>query len=214
MTVTEYNDPNAAFNSIVNHGFSTNPQVTPEQHYTGPYGPPVPHHPAPVKTGVTPRGKAVMAIAATLIVGGSLIGYQHYAAAQAANEVRAQELQIEQQKIDIERLKALGKATEAAQKTQAASDKARQTKIDACVAANKGLVGKQLGATYRSVLDDCQAQYPDSAVNVGDMQSAASAQNNGSGGGGANGLLVGAGVVIVGGLVTAARRTTRSNGTA
>lgn len=206
--MNEYNDPHAAFNDIMREGFALNPQVTPAQTPAGPYGP----H-AAVKTGVTPRGKAALVIAATLVAGGSLLGYQHYSAAQAANQIRAQELSIEQQKIDLERIKALGKVNETAQKTQNVADKARQVKVDSCVAENKSLVGKQLGATYRSVLDDCQAQYPDSGVNTADMQTAASANDSGSGGGAANGLSIVAGIALVGGLVTVARKTTRSNKT-
>ena len=201
--MNEYNDPDHAFNGIVNHSFQTNPQVSPQaapqQSYTDPhpYGPPV--HPArPVRTGLTPRGKAGLALAATVVAGGSLLGYQHYAAAQAANQVKAQELSIQQQKIDLEKAKALDKANKAAAKTQTAAETARQAKVDACVKDNKGLVGKQLGATYRSVLDDCQAQYPATPTNTGDMQEAASSSSTGSGGGATNVLLVGGGVLVLG----------------
>jgi hypothetical protein len=205
MTMTDWNDPNA-FDGIVNHSFQANqqvnPQVTPAQPYTdpSPYGPPAPHHGHPVKTGLTPRGKAALAIAATVVAGGGLLGWQHYAAGQAAAQVKAKELSIEQQKLDIQRLKALGDANQAAQKTQTAQDKTRQKQIDACVQDNKGLVGKQLGATYRSVLDDCQAQYPATA-STGDMQEAASASDSASGGGATNILLVGGGALALGAIV-------------
>lgn len=209
--MNEYNDPDHAFNGIVNNSFAANPQVTPAQSYTDPnhqpYGPPAPHPGHPVKTGLTPRGKAALAIAATIVAGGGLLGWQHYAAGQAANEVKAKELSIEQQKLDLEKLKALGKANETAAKTQSAADKTRQAKVDACVKENKTLVGKQLGATYRSVLDDCQAQYPDTA-NTSDMQEASSSQSTGSGGGAGNFVLVGGGVLAVG-LVIAVKKGSR-----
>lgn len=201
--MNEYNDPDHAFNGIINSSFAANPQVSPQaapqQSYTDPhpYGPPL-HPTRPVRTGLTPRGKAGLAVAATVVAGGSLLGYQHYAAAQAANQVKAQELSIQQQKLALEQQKALDKANKAAAKTQTAAETARQAKVDACVKDNKGLVGKQLGATYRSVLDDCQAQYPATPTNTGDMQEAASSSSTGSGAGASEGLLIGAGALVIG----------------
>jgi hypothetical protein len=142
MTMTDWNDPNA-FDGIVNHSFQTNPQTTTPQAtpppYTDPhpYGPPAPHHGPPVKTGLTPRGKAALAIAATIVAGGGLLGWQHYAAAQAANQVKAQELKIEQQKLALEQQKALDKSAQSAQKTQTVAASNRQKHIDACVQNNK-----------------------------------------------------------------------------
>jgi hypothetical protein len=222
MTMNEYNDPNADFNGIINNAFTprphTNPQVTPGQTYTsptdfytdthtgthGPYGPPPAHQQRPVKTGLTPRGKAALAIAATICAGGGLLGYQHYAAAQAANQVKAQELQIEQQKLALEQQKALDKATQTAQKTQTVADANRQKKIDACVENNRGLVGKQLGATLSSVIDDCQKQYP-ATTNTGDMQEAATASTTGGSGNATDILLVG-GAALALGVGVAVRR--------
>lgn len=222
--MSEYNDPNADFDNIINNAFtpnpSTNPQVTPGQTYTGPahtytdthhsthgpYGPPPAHQARPVKTGLTPRGKAVLAIAATICAGGGLLGWQHYAAAQAANQVKAQELQIEQQKLALEQQKALDKATQTAQKTQTVADANRQKKIDDCVQSNRSLVGKQLGATLSSVIGDCQKQYP-ATTNTGDMQEAATASSTGSGGGATDLLLVGGAVVALGIGFTVKRAT-------
>lgn len=221
--MNEYNDPNA-FDNIINNAFTpnpaTNPQVTPGQTYTspaqpytdthtgthGPYGPPPAHQQHPVKTGLTPRGKAALAIAATICAGGGLLGWQHYAAAQAANQVKAQELQIEQQKLAIEQQKALDKATQTAQKTQSVADANRQKKIDSCVDANKGLVGKQLGATLSSVIQDCQSQYP-ATTSTGDMQEAATASSTGGSGRATDLLLVGGAVVALGIGFTVRRAT-------
>lgn len=197
--MNEYNDADA-FNGIINHGFDTNPQASPPTQYTDPtpYGP-APHHGAPVKTGLTPRGKAVMvAFAAPLLLGG-LLGWQHYASTQAANDLKAQELSLQQQQLEVEKLKALGEANQAQQKTQTAAYQARQKLIDSCVEDNKGLVGKQLGATYRSVLEDCQMQYPDTAATGADMQEAASASTSSSGGSGVNDfVLIGGGALALG----------------
>lgn len=224
--MNEYNDPNADFDGIIHNAFTPhpgmNPQVTPGQTYTGPaytptdiphsshapYGPPPAHHQGrPVKTGLTPRGKAALAIAATICAGGGLLGWQHYAAAQAANQVKAQELKIEQQKLALEQQKALDKANQTAQKTQTAADANRQKKIDDCVNANKGLVGRQLGATLSSVIDDCQKQYP-ATTNAGDMQETATASSTGGSGGATDILLVGGAAVALG-IGLAVKRATR-----
>ncbi|NUQ95889.1 MAG: hypothetical protein HOY79_04770 [Streptomyces sp.] len=199
--MTEYNDPNAAFDGIINSNhWSGNPQASvptaPPPGYTDPhpYGPPAPGR--PVKTGLTPRGKAGIAVVTAIVAGGGLLGYQHYAAAQAANQVKAQQLAIQQQELDLRKQKALEKANQAAAKTASAQETARQKQIDACVQANKGLVGKQLGQTLSGVISDCQAQYPASA-NTGDMQEAANTQSTG-GGGADKGLLIGVGVLVAG----------------
>jgi hypothetical protein len=210
MTMNEYNDPNA-FDGIVHHNFQANPQVPPAQPYTDPhpYGPPAPHHGAPVKTGLTKRGKAVLTIAAVALAGGGLITWQHHADTAAANELKAKELQIQQDKLALEQQKALDKTNKDTAKAQTAADQARQAKVDACVNQNRGLVGKQLGYRIGDVIDDCQKQYPDTA-NSADMQEAASAQSTGSSGsGGTEGLLVGAGFLLVGGMWIGLRKATR-----
>jgi hypothetical protein len=210
MTMSEYNDPDA-FNGIIHNGFGVNPnpQTSPQQpSHTDPhpYGPPAAHQGHPVKTGLTPRGKAAIAIAATVVAGGGLLGWQHYASAQAANEVKAKELAIEQQKLDLEQQKALEKANKEAAKTQTSAESARQKQIDACVQDNKGLVGHQLGATLSSVIQDCQTQYP-ASTSTGDMQEAASTSSTDGGAGASNFLLVGGGFLVVGAWVFVRRAT-------
>lgn len=191
---------NDGFDDVINGGF----------HTPGPYGlnPHIPAHSIPVKPGLTRRGRAALAIGVTVLAGGGLLGYQHYATAQAANELKAKELQIEQDKIALEQQKALDNASRDAEETRQAADKERRALVDGCVNDNKALVGKQLGVTYRSVLEDCQAQYPDSGTTGADIQEAASASDSADGGSASTGLLIGGGVVL-GGLLFAAKRATR-----
>lgn len=200
--MNEYNDPDHTFDGIISHSWTENSQAstpTPTGHtsYTDPhpYGPPAPGR--PVKTGLTPRGKAGIAVITALVAGGGLLGYSHYAATQAANQVKAKELAIEQQKIDLEKQKALDKANKAAAKTASAQETARQKKIDACVKDNKSLVGKQLGQTLEGVIDDCQKQYPQ-AADTSSMQQAADSSPSNNSSTGVDGLLIGGGVLVVG----------------
>jgi hypothetical protein len=143
------------------------------------YGYPV----QPVKPGLTKRGKAALAIGATVIAGGGLLAWQNHSEQAAANQVRAQELAVQQQQIELEKLKEINKATTAQQKTQETQDVERKKQIDACVQADKGLVGKQLGVTYSSVLNDCRTQFgtPGDDRSVS-MQETVSASDAGSGG--------------------------------
>ncbi|CQR59281.1 hypothetical protein [Streptomyces leeuwenhoekii] len=145
----------------------------------GPYGHPV----QPVQPGLTKRGKAALAIGATVIVGGGFLAWQNHAEQAAANEIRAQELAVRQQQIELEKMKELNKANVVQQKTQETLDAERQKQIDACVKTNKDLVGKQLGITYSRVLDDCQARFGtvNDATSAG-MQEAASTSDSGDGG--------------------------------
>jgi hypothetical protein len=204
MTMNEYNDPNHAFDGIINNSWTGNPQASaptaPPPGYTDPhpYGPPAPGR--PVKTGLTPRGKAGIAVVTAIVAGGGLLGYQHYAAVQAANQVKAQELAIQQQKIDLEKQKALDKANQQAAKTASTQETARQKHIDACVEGNKDLVGKQLGQTLEGVIDDCQKQYPENADTTGMQEAADSSPSHGSSSS-VDGLLIGGGVLVVGAFV-------------
>lgn len=174
----------------------------------GPYGSPTP---PPVKPGMTRRGKGALAVAGTVIAVGGMLTWQHYDSASEANQIKSQELAIQQQKFELEKLKVMNQVNTENAKTQATMDAARQKRIDACVTANKGLVGKQLGATYSSVLSDCQAQY--AATSTAGMQAAASASDTSgaSGGGISPSMLLGLGVggaLIVG---VAANRGKKTN---
>jgi hypothetical protein len=196
--------PDDRFDQIISEGYSVNRDEAIDEN---PYG--APAH--TVKPGLTKRGKAALAIGATVIAGGSLISWTHYSAQSSANETKAQELQLKQQQLELEKLKELNRISADKEKTQASVNKTVQKQIDACVNDNKGLVGKQLGATYRSVLEDCQAQYS-ATTSTDQMDTAASvSDSSGSGGAGVNqGLLIGGGALAVF-LVLAAKKGARSN---
>jgi hypothetical protein len=206
----DYNDPNA-FDGIVHHNFAPNQQAAPGQPYTDPhpYGPPAPHHGQPVKTGLTRRGKTALAIGVTVLATGGFLTWQHNSAEAAANQAKAQELALQRDQIALEMQKELNKASQQNKKTAATENNQRQKQIDACVNQNKGLVGKQLGATLASVISDCQTQYPAGGSTGDAMQEAGSATDASAGGGiGVSGSLAIGGGVLVLGLYTAARRRT------
>lgn len=196
--------PDDGFDQIINEEWDMNATQTAPR---GPYGQPV-YDPKP---GLTRRGKAAIAISVTVLASGGMLGYQHYSAQQSAASVKSQELSLKQQELRIQELKELNKAKAVNQKVQETHDAAQQKQIDACVDADKGLIGKQLGVTYGSVLEDCQSQYSASSSAGADMQEAASATDADSGGSGAGqGLLIGGGVLVLF-VAFAAKRSTRSN---
>lgn len=176
-----------------------------------PYGPPPAHTPTttPVKTGLTPRGKAAIGIGGAFIACGTLFAWTSYSNQQQEHDLKAQEFAIQQQQIQLEMQKELNKANTAAEERQDAENTERKKQVDACVKANQKLVGKQMGVTYQTVRDDCRDKYP--TVSDASMQAASNATD--SGGDGSNqGLLIGAGilglVVIVG-----SKRLTKSSAT-
>lgn len=194
--------PDPEFNDIISGGYGMQPQ--PAFTDPAPYG--IPPNSTAVKTGLTPRGKAALVFGATVIAGSSLLGWQHYSAQQATAEAKVQEIALKQAELRLEELRELNKVTTAQQETLNAADEKRQKKVDTCVNANKDLVGKQLGVTYRSVLEDCQAQYP-ATTNSSDMQAVATT-GAGTDGGINTGLLIGGGVLAVG-LAIAVKRSTK-----
>lgn len=212
MTVSPdpYNQhDDAEFNQVIG-GFH-NADYQPPTSVDAPYGPNphIPAHSIPgqsAKTGLTRRGKTALTIGSVVLAGTALITWQHHTETVAANELRAQELQIQQTKLALEQQKALDKANKDAQKTQTAAQKTRQAKVDACVNDNKDLIEHRLGTTLSSVIDDCQKQYPDTVAGA-DMQEAASTSSSGSSG--SQNLLIGAGAVLAGGLWIGARKVTR-----
>ncbi|MFD9443398.1 hypothetical protein [Streptomyces sp. NPDC060001] len=196
--------PNERFDQIIGQEWHTNPTHPISD---TPYGPPA----HPTKTGLTPRGKAALAFGATVIAGGSLFSVQHYSAVAAENQAKAAELSIQQDKLELQKIRELNRAEEISSKKLNSAGKERQKHIDSCVNANKSLVGKQLGATYRSVLDDCQAQYP-ATEDTSRMEATGSATDStSSGSGGINpGLLVGGGVLALG-LFVLVKKSTKSH---
>ncbi|MEU1078163.1 MULTISPECIES: hypothetical protein [unclassified Streptomyces] len=175
----------------------------------GPYG-----YAAPHKAGLTKRGRVALAISATALATGGLLTWQHYDAQASANQAKAAALQLQRDQIALEMQKELNKSTLTTQKTQSAAGKERQQQIDACVENNKGLVGKQLGATLGSVIADCQNQYGGAGTDT--MQSAASSRNTtaADGGGSSVSPAVFLGVTALGlGVAFAVRKGTRSDAT-
>jgi hypothetical protein len=145
----------------------------------GPYGAPTPQ---PVKPGLTKRGKVAVAIGVTVLAGGGMLLWQDYSAETEANQIKAQELSLQQQQLELERLKELNKAASQNAKAQATEDAATQKLIEACVDTDKSLVGKQMGVTYSSIVADCRSEYASNSTGA-DMQEAASVSDADTGDG-------------------------------
>ncbi|MGV9891719.1 hypothetical protein [Streptomyces sp. NPDC003395] len=161
----------------------------------------------PVKPGLTPRGKAGIAISAVVLAGGGLLFWQHTTEVSAANEAKAQQIQLEKERLELEKLKALNEAA----KTNTTGIDARQKQINACVDSNKDLIGKSVASRLQDIVGACQAQYTNPTATGGDMQAAASSSNSGTGKGSVNdGVLIG-GLAIAGIVAFTVRRSTRSN---
>jgi hypothetical protein len=196
----------AEFNSIIE--FQKRQSMNHQEHIdNSPYG-------VPQKPGLTKRGKAALGIGAAVIAGGSLIGYQSYAASAAENEAKAQEIALKQQQLELEKLKEMNRANAVGQKAQVSETKTRQAAINTCIKNASDQTGKEYGsASYRDVIDACQAQYAGSTA-ADDMQAAASSStaspSTGGGGGVNDGLLIGGGVLVLF-LVAAAKKGARSN---
>ncbi|MFF1444131.1 hypothetical protein [Streptomyces sp. NPDC058295] len=169
----------------------------------------------PVKPGLTRRGKVALAVGVTVIASGGMLTWQHYAAQAQENGLKSQELALKQQELRIQELKEINKATAAQSKEQEAEEADRKKFVDACVQADKSLIGKQMGVKYSSVVSDCQAQYQGGGSSAAgtDMASVGSAEGAGGGGGSSinsTGLLAitaGGGMLIA----VAARRTKKVN---
>ena len=177
----------------------------------GPYGTPATHTNQHVKPGLTKRGKVALAVGATVIAGGSMLAWQDYTENAQNNELRAQELALQQQQLEVEKLKEINKAATRNAETKATEDAATQKLIDTCIDTDKGLVGKQMGVTYSSIVADCRSEYAGTSTGS-DMQAVGSAEDvSGGDSGGINtGLLIGGGV-LGGALLFGARKATRSN---
>ncbi|MEU2873019.1 hypothetical protein ABZ769_28110 [Streptomyces olivoreticuli] len=163
------------------------------------------------KPGLTKRGKVALGIGVAVIAGGGLIGYQVHSANVAASEVKAQELSLKSQTLELEKIREMNRANEAGRQAAASEEKVRQASVDACVKNSADLVGKGFGSpSHRDIVSDCQSRYPGTSGGDG-MQPAGSAKAAGGSGGGVNqGLLIGGGVLVLF-LVAAAKKGTRSN---
>ncbi|MEU5660094.1 hypothetical protein ABZ802_31425 [Streptomyces sp. NPDC047737] len=197
-------DDRYRFDQIMNEEYNVPPTVSVEE---TPYG----GHIHPAKPGLTKRGKVALAIGATVIAGGGMLTWQHYNTEAQASEFRAQELQYKNNLLALEMQKELNKTNAANQKAQEAFSASQQKQIDACVDADKGLIGKQLGVTYRSVTDDCRTQYGASSDSGTAMQEAASSTDTGSGGGISPAVLLGIGTGGALLIAVAANRGKKNN---
>ena len=142
-----------------------------------------------------------------------MFAWQDYASDTKAADIRAQELQYKRDLLALEMQREINKTNEASTKAQETQNEKLQKQVKACVDADKGLIGKQLGTTYSSVLEDCQAQYGTTGNAGADMQEAASATDTSSGGGGIalnEGVLVAVGALGLGAVVLV-RKGARSN---
>ncbi|MFD5899149.1 hypothetical protein [Streptomyces sp. NPDC060366] len=173
-----------------------------------PYGAPAQPH----KAGLTKRGKAALGIGATLLAGGTLVGYQNYAANVAESEAKKQELTVQSQALELEKIRELNRAQESTRQVTAGYDTARQASIDKCVAKHSDQIGKGFGSpSYRDIVDACQAQYEPTTSTDAGMEEAASAKpSDGDSSGMNEGALIGVGVVALFAAATV-KRGTRSN---
>ena len=98
-----YNDDDA-FNQLT-EDWDNQPDAyeVPAAPATGPYGGRVQQ----VKPGLTPRGKAILAVGAAVLAGGGILGYQSYSADAAEAQVKAQELALKERSIALEEMKDL-----------------------------------------------------------------------------------------------------------
>lgn len=198
------------FNDVIHGGYHAAHAYDPPTIDPTPYGHPqtIPAHSIPVKPGLTKRGKAALAIGTVILAGGGLLFWQDQAEDAKAADIKAQELQYKRDLLALEMQREMNKANAENQKAQETQNAETQKQIQACVDADKGLIGKQLGVTYSSVLKDCQDRYGTTSADAGtDIQEAASATNS-SGGINDSVLLVGGGAFVLI-LVVAAKKATR-----
>ncbi|MEU2462356.1 hypothetical protein ABZ604_32845 [Streptomyces sp. NPDC012473] len=163
----------------------------------GPYGNPVVHK----KAGLTRRGKAAIAVAGVVIVGGGTIWFQVHSAAVAKDEKEAAALQIQMKKLELEEIRIRNEQASTDKKAATASAEKIQAAVDKCVKDSSGLIGKGYGSPSRGeVVADCKQQYD--TVDGSGMQAAGNTQDTANaGGGGINspallGLVAGGGLAV------------------
>ncbi|MFG2540659.1 hypothetical protein ACGFU4_36015 [Streptomyces sp. NPDC048511] len=197
-------DDRYRFDQMINEEYNVTPAESVEE---TPYG----GRAYSVKPGLTKRGKVALAIGATVIAGGGMLTWQHYNTQAQATEIQAQELQYKNNLLALEMQKELNKAHAADQKAQETFSAFQQKQIDACVDADKGLIGKQLGVTYQSVTKDCRAQYGADSDSGPAMEEAASATDATGEGGISPAVLLGIGTGAALLIATAANRGKKNN---
>ncbi|MEU4932057.1 hypothetical protein AB0G54_37080 [Streptomyces yokosukanensis] len=170
---------------------------------------PTPYGGAPAgKTGLTPRGKVVMGLAGAAILGATFVGYTAYSADSDQADARAQEITLQRERLELERMKEINKANADDRKAAAEASTARQTALNNCIKDGSAQIGKSGGPWSRTqVVDECQKLgdgdgWSDTKTGT-DMANAASSSglntDGGSGDSGNNGLLW-----IVGGVAALA----------
>lgn len=154
----------AEFNQMTG-GFSPDPH---------PYGQPAanatPSGPVgPKKTGLNTKGKAVLGGAGVLLAAGGFLIYQDHSANIAAQNAKQAEIALQQQRLELERLKVTNQVDEKHAKQQKTETKQIQQKIDACVDANR-----DTSAYLQGTVDACRDQYATTSADGHDMQEAGS----------------------------------------
>ncbi|NJA59182.1 hypothetical protein [Streptomyces sp. NEAU-H3] len=200
------NDYNEEFDGIAEYngmGFPQQPAYAPTAFIDGnPYG----NAGHPVKPGLTKRGKAALAIGATVLASGSLLGYQHYSAQSAAAEAKAQEISLQQQQIELEKMREINRTNEITNKNVTASEKTRQAAIDKCVDSKSKSADT---FAYRSLVDACRTQYEPGQTTTSDLENAGSSKaSNSSDGHVGTGFIVG-GAALVGLVALGVRKSVR-----
>lgn len=179
-------------------------QITPG---LGPYGAPEKAQATAPKPGISKRGKVVFSAASVVLAVGGFAFYQDHQENIAAQNAKAAEIQLQQAKLDLERLKVTNQVDEKQAKDQKVEAKSLQAKIDACVDR-----GRDGSAYLQGVVDACRSQYAASATVDGqNMQEAGAASSlPGQGGGDASSVLIaGIGAAVLGAAVGARRLTRR-----
>lgn len=171
-----------------------------------PYGETASPQARPRKPGLNGKGKVILAAAGVVLVGGGFLVYQDHAANVAAQEAKSAEIALQQQRLDLERLKITNQLDKEQAAAQKADYKDLQQKIDACVKDNK-----DHSAYLQGVVDACRDQYSatgSSGTGSDDMQAAGSSVNSSDGGGMSPWSAV-AGIALAGGIAFGAKRITR-----
>ncbi|MBT1184888.1 hypothetical protein HET69_12835 [Streptomyces sp. CJ_13] len=157
-----------------------------EQPASTPYGP-------PVKAPMTGQAKALLAMAGLVIVGGSAVGVSAFSASSGQAEVRAQELALQAQQVEVERTKVNAPSTEAEERRIAA--------FQTCI--EKAGLNKDVCAQAFPAPGDASLGGSRGAANA----SSASDTNQGGGIGVSGGLVVA--LVAVGGVGYMVRRANK-----
>ncbi|MFD8731993.1 hypothetical protein [Streptomyces sp. NPDC059611] len=135
-----------------------------EQPATAPYGVPepaaAPYRP-PAKAPMTPQAKALLAMVGLAIVGGSAVGVSAYSASSGQADVRARELALQAQQLEVERAKVNAPDAKAEERRvagfQACIEKAEYDKevcAQAFPAPGAQQSGRSLGASNVSSASD------------------------------------------------------------